>query len=132
MRFSGMAPVSKRSASRTPERLQERLIDFSVAVWEGTAHLQSCPEMARFRDQVMRSATSVAANYAEARAAESRRDFIHKMQICLKELRETGVWLEILRRLNDPDRVRTLLRECDELTAIFVASIKTARASRPN
>jgi hypothetical protein len=47
-------------------------------------------------------------------------------------LRETGVWLEIVGRLDDPDRVRTLARECVELTAIFVASIKTARAARPN
>ena len=127
-----MSPGLRRSTSRSPERLQERLIEFAVAVWEGTAHLQSRPGMERFRDQVMRSATSVAANYGEARAAESRRDFIHKMQVCLKELRETGVWLEIVGRLDDPNRVRSLARENNELTAIFVASIKTARVSRSN
>jgi four helix bundle protein len=87
--------------------------------------------MTRICDQLVRAATSTAANYAEARAAESRRDFIHKMQVCLKELRETGVWLEIVSRLDDPDRVYALASECNELTAIFVASIKTARAPRP-
>jgi four helix bundle protein len=121
-----MAPVSRSNTAHSPELLQDRLIAFSVGVWEGTGHLQKGSAMVRLRDQLMRAATSVAANYAEARAAESRRDFIHKMQICLKELRETGVWLEIVGRLDDPDRVRTLARECVELTAIFVASIKTA------
>lgn len=69
----------------------------------------------------------MAANYAEACAAESRRDFVHKMQICLKELRETAVWLEILRRIGSPERLGELARECDELTRIFVSSIRTAR-----
>ncbi len=73
-----MAPASSTSSPRFPEHLQERLIAFSVDVWQGTENLH--PNLARtgLRDQVMRSATSVAANYAEARAAESRRDFIHK------------------------------------------------------
>ena len=63
------------------------------------------------------------------RAAQSRRDFIHKMQVCLKELRETQVWLELLQRTDaGPDA--DLGRECDELTAIFVASINTARRKR--
>jgi four helix bundle protein len=85
--------------------------------------------MARLVDQLVRATTSAAANYAEACAAESRRDFVHKMQICLKELRETGVWLEILRRVSPPDELEALLRECHELTAIFVSSIRTARRS---
>lgn len=78
--------------------------------------------------QLVRSATSPAANYAEAREAESRRDFIHKMQICLKELRETAVWLRFAHRLygQQIDVVR-LAGECSELIAIFVTSINTAR-----
>jgi len=83
--------------------------------------------MAGPADQVLRSATSAAANYAEACAAESRRDFIHQMHICLKELRETQVWIEILRRTSRPDGIGPVLQECDELTAIFVSSIRTAR-----
>ena len=77
----------------------------------------------------MRSATSPAANYAEARGAESTRDFIHKMQICLRELRETYVWLRFVHRLCgstvDTDR---LTQECGELIAVFVKSINTAKA----
>jgi four helix bundle protein len=49
------------------------------------------------------------------------------MQLCLKELRETQIWLELLRRLDDPSPARHLAAECHELTAIFVTSIKTAR-----
>ncbi len=110
-----------------PEQLQNRLIDFSIAVWNGVLELPQSNSMDRLSDQLVRSATSVAANYAEARAAESRRDFVHKMQICLKELRETTVWLEVVRRLNDPDLPDHLAEECDELTRVFVTSIKTAR-----
>ena len=75
------------------------------------------------------SGTARAAVYAEARAAESRRDFVHTMQVCLKELRETKVWLEILRRVGSPEAVERLGTECDQLTAIFVTSINTARRS---
>ena len=78
--------------------------------------------------QLIRSSTSPSANYAEARAAESRRDFIHKMQICLKEFRETGVWLEYLSELAEDGADRSAIcRECEELTAIFVTSLRTAR-----
>ena len=110
-----------------PEQLQARLVCFAVAVCEHVADLPSGPAMERYGDQVIRSVGSASANYAEARAAESRRDFIHKMQVCLKELRETGVWLEIIGRLTQPERLRLLACECDEMIRIFVASIKTAR-----
>jgi four helix bundle protein len=79
--------------------------------------------------QLLRSGTSPAANYAEARSAESRRDFVHRISICLKELRETHVWLELSRRLKlgKANDVEAALREADQLIAIFVASIKTAK-----
>jgi four helix bundle protein len=85
--------------------------------------------MARLRDQVMRSATSVAANYAEARGAESRRDFVHKMQISRKELRETLVWLRFADRLagRNVEVVRPKA-ECNELVSIFVQSVKTSKS----
>jgi len=113
--------------NRAPERLQHRLVNFAVVVCETVADLPSGKAMERYGDQVIRSAGSVAANYAEARAAESRRDFIHKMQICLKELRETSVWMEIIGRLTDVEFTSALADECEELTRIFVTSIKTAR-----
>jgi len=115
--------------ARTPEQLQDRLISFAVHVWNRTRDTSNDPSMARISDQLVRATTSTAANYAEARAAESRRDFVHKMQICLKDLRETHVWLEILRRLGGPAELQSLASECDQMTAIFVSSIKTARHS---
>jgi len=78
--------------------------------------------------QLVRCSLSPGANYAEARAAESRRDFVHKLQICLKEIRESGVWLDYLSDLAEDGADRTAIRqECEELTAIFVASLQTAR-----
>jgi len=117
------------SVTGTPEQLQDRLISFAVDVWNSTRDTTGDPSMTKICDQLVRAATSTAANYAEARSAESRRDFVHKMQLCLKELRETHVWLEILRHLGETDVPQPLSTECDELTAIFVSSIKTARRS---
>jgi len=79
--------------------------------------------------QLVRSATSVAANYAEACEAESANDFIHKMKVCLKELRESSVWLRMVERVAPSDRGRELSAECSQLIAIFVTSVKTARRS---
>ena len=84
--------------------------------------------MAPILDQLVRAVTSPAANYGEACAAHSRRDFVHKMHICLKELRETRVFLVLLDRL-DPHERALPVSECDELIAIFVTSIKTAKRS---
>lgn len=80
--------------------------------------------------QLTRSATSPAANHAEARGAESRRDFVHKLQICLKELRETSIWLRFVARLGRPnDSVTQVIDECNQLIAIFVATIKSLKAA---
>jgi hypothetical protein len=73
---------------------------------------------------------NVQSNYAEARGGESRRDFIHKMQLRLKELRETRVWLRYVQRLSGSP-ISELAAECQELIAIFVQSINTAKASSP-
>ena len=83
--------------------------------------------------QLVRSGISPAPNYGEAQSAESRRDFVHKMKICLKELRESLIWLRIIDRdrLCPPERLSDIIEESDELIAIFVASVKTAEA-KPN
>jgi four helix bundle protein len=78
--------------------------------------------------QLVRSATSPAANYAEARASESPRDFVHKMQVCLKELRETDVWLDFVRKLGRGSGELRVTQECRELIAIFATSVRTARS----
>lgn len=78
------------------------------------------------------------ANHAEAQSAESRRDFVHKMRVALKELRETRTWLLLVQRMGlakDRKALEPLLRESDELIAIFVSSVRTANknlsGSRP-
>ena len=82
--------------------------------------------------QLIRCGTAPAANYAEARSAESRKDFVHKMKVCLKELRETLVWLKLLRRLGmgQQKTLEAAVDEADQLVAIFVASIATAQRRR--
>lgn len=80
--------------------------------------------------QLIRSVTSAALNYGEAQSAESKRDFIHKIKICLKKLRESQVNLEILKEANlidDGDIFENILKENSELVAIFTASIKTTQ-----
>jgi len=77
----------------------------------------------------LRSGAAAAPNYGEARAAESRADFVHKLKICLKELNETAIWLRILAGsvAVNPDFVRRLVAENTELCNILVASVQTAR-----
>ena len=112
----------------TPAALENRLIDFGSAVCDAVRHLSNDLVASHISRQLVRSATSPAANYAEARGAESRRDFVHKMQICLKELRETLVWLRFAGRLAGRNlNVRGLEAECNALVSIFVQSVKTAR-----
>ncbi len=84
---------------------------------------------AHIRDQLFRSSTSVAANYAEASVPESRKDFAHKMNIALKELVESRMWLKIvlLKHYLPPDSLASLLAETDELVKIFHSSVSTAR-----
>jgi four helix bundle protein len=111
-----------------PEELQQRLVLFGVTVCRQLAQSRQNPITAHVVGQLIRSATAPAAIYAEARAAESRRDFVHKMQIGLKELRESAVWLQFMKELaSDGSRCVVLSQECGELIAIFVASLKTAR-----
>ena len=79
---------------------------------------------------VIRCGTSPAPNYGEAQSAESRSDFIHKMKVSLKELRETRIWLLIIVRaklISPTSKVEPLIHENNELISIFVTSIETAR-----
>lgn len=106
--------------------MQERLVRFGLSVCLALRAIQRDFVTDHFLHQLLRCSTSPAGNYAEARGAGSKRDFIHKMQICLKELRETDVWLRFLSGLSAFDW-RNIRAECSELTAIFVASLKTAK-----
>jgi four helix bundle protein len=115
----------------TPDALEDRLIEFGSAVCVALRRLRKDLVGSHLCRQLVRSATSPAANYAEARGAESRRDFVHKMQLCLKELRESLVWLRLLHRLGGMESTAAeLAAECHELIAVFVRSINTAKRSR--
>jgi four helix bundle protein len=114
------------------EKLEDRLVSFAVRAIEVVESLPDSKAGRHIAGQLVRSATSPAPNYGEAQGAESRSDFIHKMKICLKELRETLIWLKIIERkpLCPPEQLRSIITECNELVAIFVASVKTADSNR--
>jgi len=111
-----------------PQELENRLIDFAVAILGVTEALPNSKAGSHVAGQLIRSGTSPAPNYGEARSAESRKDFIHKMKISLKELRETMIWLKIISRklMVAGEVVDAAISECDELIAIFVSSTRTA------
>jgi four helix bundle protein len=106
------------------------LIDFAVRIIRIAESLPKTKTGLHIEGQLVRCGTSPAANYGEAQGAESLADFIHKMRLCLKELRETRVWLLMISRcclLQDASEPRTVLTEVEELIAIFAASIRTSQ-----
>ena len=108
--------------------LQERLIDFTVMIYELEKRLPKSRAGNNLANQIVRSGTSPALNYGEACAAESRNDFKHTMKIILKELRETFVCLRIIEKANMyplPAFSKNVKSENNELISIFVKSIKT-------
>lgn len=109
--------------------IESRLIDFAVSVIRVVETLPVSLAGRHLGGQLIRSGTSPAANYGEAQAAESRPDFIHKMKISLKELRESKIWLEMAVRAKmlEAEAAVPLLDENEQLISIFVVSIKTAR-----
>jgi four helix bundle protein len=113
--------------------LEERLIAFMVRVFGVVEALPNTRVGNHVAGQLVKCGSSPAPNYAEARGAESRSDFIHKMKVCLKELRETRVWLLGIQRkplIESPAKLDPLVAECNELIAIFVSSIATAVKNR--
>ena len=109
--------------------IEERLIEFAVTVVRLCASLPESQAGKHISGQLLRSGTAPAAHYAEAHGAESTKDFIHKLRICLKELRETYRWLKLIQRvplLRNNSLLDELLQESEELIKIFVTSIKTA------
>ena len=110
--------------------LEERLIQFGVRIIRLAGELPKTKVGNHVAGQIIRSGTSPAPNYGEAQSAESRADFVHKMRVCLKELRETRVWLLMTSKANlvkSPSRIDPLIDESNQLISIFVTSVKTAR-----
>ena len=112
--------------------LEERLIDFAVEVINLVETLPKNPVCKHLgSNQLLRSGTAPALNYGEAQSAESRADFIHKIKIILKELRESNICLKILGKQNyiSEDQLDKVQKEVNELIAIFVKSYQTAKSN---
>ena len=110
--------------------LKDRLIEYAVRIIRLTEALPNTKAGVHVAGQILRSGTSPAPNYGEALAAESQADFIHKLKISLKELRETEIWLKIIARAKmvaSAKQLAPLLTETDELSAILFTSIQTAK-----
>ncbi len=107
--------------------LEERLIDFAVQIVKLVENLPKTRAAQHLGDQLLRSSTSPALNYGEAQAAESKRDFIHKMGIILKELRESKINLKIMSKATIANDEQ-IIKENSELIAIFTKSIETAKS----
>ena len=113
--------------------LEDRLIDFVLIVDNIVEKLPETRLGRHIAGQMIRSGTSPALNYGEAMAAESRKDFIHKMKVILKELRETFVCLKIIKRkplITPIADVESTYKENNELISIFVKSIQTANRNK--
>jgi len=111
------------------DQLEDRLVNFAVRIIKLSACLPRTPAGKHVAGQILRSGTSPAPNYGEARGAESRADFVHKTRIVLKELNETSIWLRIIERsrLLKRDLLVEIIQENGELCKIFTASLKTAK-----
>jgi four helix bundle protein len=112
------------------DELEERLVDFAVRIVKLSASLPKTAAGRHIAGQILRSGTSPAPNYGEARGAESQADFIHKLRIVLKELNETSIWLRVIQRseLVRSQLLTDIVQETAELCRIFVTSIRTAKS----
>jgi len=114
------------------DALEERLINFAVRIVKLSASLPKTSAGRHISGQILRSGTSPAPNYGEARGAESHADFVHKLRIVLKELNETSIWLRIIERseLIKSQLLSDIIQETGELCRIFATSLRTAKARK--
>jgi four helix bundle protein len=120
---------------RTSEKrfdLEERLLAYAVRIVRLVDALPASRAGRHVADQLLRCGTSPLANHGELQGAESRKDFIHKLGICLKEIREARRWLRLVHRvpLLKPAKVVPLLDETEALIKIFAASVRTVKNNR--
>jgi four helix bundle protein len=126
--------MKRRTSQSSADELEERLIDFAVRIIKLAASLPNTPAGRHIAGQILRAGTSPAPNYGEARGAESRADFVHKVSIVLKELNETSIWLRIILRsqILRVELLTDIMEENSSLCRIFTASLKTMRGTRTN
>lgn len=137
-RTSNQTAVRNVIDELTPTRkrvfdLEERLLIFACAIIDVSESLPTTRTGNHVAGQLLRSGTSPYSNHGEAESAESQDDFIHKLKVCLKELRETRRWLRLVDRrkwLAGAEQLPLALREVEELIRIFAASLQTARRNR--
>ena len=123
----GMKPTISKA-----NQLEKRLVSFAAAIVSISSILPRTPQGRHICGQILRSGTAAAANYGEARGAESRADFVHKLKIVFKELNETTVWLEVIAEssLLSVEKVAAIVAENRELCRIIAASIRTVRVGQ--
>lgn len=111
-------------------RVYNRSVELGIAIisFYNSLKLQ-LPDIA---SQLLRSATSIGANIAEAQSAESTKDFIHKLSIALKEARETYFWLEVLSKSKPSHEISKAFEMSNEICALLTSTIKTLQSKRPN
>jgi len=115
--------------------LEERMANYSALVLSFCDSIQKTYAGSTIANQLTRSGLSVALNYAEAQSAESRKDFVHKMKISLKESRESYMCLRIISKSTmrkSEEMLSSLLQETNELISILVKSIDTAKRNLEN
>ena len=107
--------------------IQERLIDFAVGIIKFCSKFPKESAARHISGQLLRCGTAPAPNYGEARGAESVNDFTHKLGLTLKELNESGIWLEVVKRseMLPLNEIEPLAKECAELSKIISASLRT-------
>ena len=109
--------------------LRNKLVDFGIKVIKLTKILPKTPEGTIITHQIIKSSTSIAANYAESMFGLTKADFIHCLNISKKETAETFNWLEILLKLNPElsSEIKPLIEESESYLRIFISSVKTAQ-----
>ena len=109
--------------------LDERLLEYGARIIKLVEALPQTIVGRRIGDQLLRSATAVGANDEEAQGAESKDDFVHKLQVALKELRESYYWLRLLAKAGtlSPDRLADLIDESSQLRAMLSKAVATAK-----
>jgi four helix bundle protein len=111
------------------DQFDDRLIDFAAKIIFLANDMAPTRSAQHVAQQILRSGTSPAPNYGEARGAESRADFVHKLNIALKEMNETKIWLKMIirARLAAGGTTAAILDECQQLARLLNASVQTAR-----
>jgi four helix bundle protein len=123
----------RKTMTKQTYDLEERLLEYSVRIIKLVEQLPNSRTGNHVAGQLLRSGTSPFPNHGEAQAAESSKDFVHKLRIALKELRESKRWLRLIQKvplIDDPKLIENLLNETEELIKIFATSIKTAERKK--